>query len=455
MNFAYVSTIFPNDLPNTFQGSRLPEEPLDILYSLGKGKEYANCEYIDVWDKAQNLKLKNADVIILSTTNSYIQWNNHPLGISLVRNTIDKIKSITEKENDLNLIVYGPHVPAHAKDIYKMGAKAVFIGEAELVVNKAAVNILNNKEVSDFHGYVDPISLKAKSNAVINNMDELPTPAYEFTVAKNYWAHNTPNDDVVPFGHLYETSRGCPFMCSFCNTTTHRRKYRTKSNDKIKTDLLYLSKASSKKYVYLIDESFSYDFEWFKSVSRTLKELPFQYGCQGNLKFLSKEKIDMMADSNFISLEFGFESGDVDILKGIGKENRLSEAAELLNYACTKGISPLLFTLIGLPGETENTLQNTLDFFSKLSPEVRISISMPTPYLGTRLYKQGVKEGLIDPLVTDERIYSYTGRVGHKLNFKSEDFKEFQSKYGPNNYLTPTTKQRLGADVKSLFQLSL
>lgn len=450
MNVAFLSTTFQS-IPAQYQGSHEPEEPLDLLYAIATAKRVANCVYVDVNDDGLATTLEDADAIVISTTNSYLQWNNHPLGLDMLKRIWSRMDAVAPDWSSRRRVIFGPHVPAHADELFEMGADYVLLGEAEMEACLAATEVGRTRYAGC---RVDPaLGVAAATAAVVDPLDSLPCPAYETTIGRSYWAHNHPEKGRT--GHLYEASRGCPYFCSFCNTVTHRRAFRFKSPAKIEADLARLAGLTAKDYVYFIDELFGFRTQWLDDLAPRLEQLPFQYGCQANLRFMSRSKLDAMRQAGFVSIEFGFETADEDLLRLVGKDNRLGTAADLLCYAANIGLNPLLFVLVGLPGERAVTLARTVDFLRTLPPEVRISVGMPTPYIGTKLYAIGVSEGTIPRDAKGEFLYRYTGQIGHGMCFDPEAAKAFMSKYGENHNLTPVFLDQFESDLCELFQIGL
>lgn len=438
---ALISTEFIDVLPEEYQGSHAAEEPLDLLYVAGSLRDIVETRVINFSDIDDLEFLSESDAIVYSTTNSYLQWNNHPLGLSLFKKTWDRASNYIRI--GVPRFVFGPHVPMHYMEILGMGATAVFIGEAELEVANAVTASLQIRGSNARTNSSGPIA--------VANLDDLPTPAYEHSVRREYAAHNSPHDKYK-LGHLYEASRGCPYQCSFCNTITHRREYRTKSASTISRDLERLALLTERRdYIYFIDESFAYRNDWFSTIEPVLTELPFVYGAQGNLAFMSVEKLETLQRAGFVSIEFGLESADRNILKQVGKNNRLPQAASLINSAADLGLNPLLFINVGLPGETGDTLKATTEFLSTLSPKVRMSVAMPTPYKGTALDALGRSSGIIPTNALPQEGYLYTGKIGHDLSFSETDKNKFLAKYGPNNFLESHAIDSFRNDVLGLF----
>lgn len=443
---AFVSTDF-EELPSHYQGSHLPEEPLDILYAMGavRGVE---ARYVK-FDPAGIEYLQAADAVVVSTTNSYLQWNNHPLGLHLFGSVMQKVRKASSDR--AKVLVFGPHVPAHHEDIYEIGADFVVLGEAELVI-AGIIEYLEGSTSMDepvFPGLVPRGATSLPQQAVVVDLDKLPTPAYEAVLANDYNAHNHPEAGTL--GHLYEASRGCPYMCDFCNTITHRREHRVKSVEKIRSDLAVLAQVTERKYVYFIDESFGFRKAWFDELMPVLTELPFEFGCQGNLSFATKEKLDSMVQAGFVNVEFGYETANESIVKGIGKNNRMKGARDLINHSASIGLNPILFAQVGLPGETAESLRQSVEFMRGLDSRVRVSIAMTTPYRDTAVWRQGVETGVIQLSVKGEELYGYSGRVGHELKFDQEAAQAFSDVFGPNHHLTADFLDELEASLTRLF----
>ncbi len=438
VKIGFIPTSF-KEFPNEFQGSHLLEEPLDLMYCAGALNNYFDCKLVqDLNDDGLGC-LNDCDILVFSTTNSYLQYNNYPLGLGQFKLIWEKVQAV-ENFDKIYKVVIGPHVIHHKEELLQMGANMVFSGEAEMEAALHILNLANNGKAV----------LNNYSHSVVSNLDDLPCPAYSLTSSGLYRAHNCiPN--IHMYGHLYEASRGCPYKCSFCNTITHRRQYRTKSPRKIYDDLSYLCTVSSHRYVYFIDESFAFDYNWFLELSTFLKKMPLHFGCQANLKFMNLELLDLMKECGFVSLEFGFESASEKILRQVGKDNRLRDAAEVVNYAASIGLNPLLFLIFGLPGETKNTIEETVEFLYGLDARVRTSIALPTAYPGTGLYKKGVELGVLNSDMKDDVLYEFNGQIGHDLMMASEFKDSFLSKYGPNNYLTDDFVIGLRNDLAKLF----
>jgi hypothetical protein len=110
---AILSTGF-DEVPAYYQGSPLSEEPLDVMYAAAAVQQAE--ARIARFDEPGRAVLAAADVLVVSTTNSYLQWNNHPLGLGLFTGVLGRAKEIIGA--DVPIVAFGPHVPAHYQELW-------------------------------------------------------------------------------------------------------------------------------------------------------------------------------------------------------------------------------------------------------------------------------------------------------------------------------------------------
>ncbi|MFH1125908.1 MAG: glycosyltransferase, partial [Candidatus Altiarchaeota archaeon] len=178
-------------------------------------------------------------------------------------------------------------------------------------------------------------------------------------------------------------------------------------------------------YVYFIDENFGVNDKCLEDVCAELKGSGIKWACETHFMVMTKDKLRRMAESGCVEVEYGLESGDSEVLKRLNKTIDLNRAEELTRYTIEVGLRPWLFLLVGSPGETKKSIQNTLNFVRKF-PRKRISFSVdtPLPYPTTALWQEGVKTGKIKDNVWSE-LNDVSGTIGNDFT-KDEVEKEKQ-----------------------------
>jgi hopanoid biosynthesis associated radical SAM protein HpnJ len=242
---------------------------------------------------------------------------------------------------------------------------------------------------------------------VIENLDELPWVTKVYKRDLDVTRYNVPFL-LNPFLSLY-TSRGCPAMCTFClwPQTHSGHRWRLRSADDVAAEVRYAREAFPQvKEIFFDDDTFNYQKARTIELCRKLKPLNFTWSCTSRVT-TDYETLKAMKDSGCRLLIVGYESGDPQILKNI-KKGATIDMAERFTANCKKlGLMIHGDFIVGLPGETPQTIRRTLDFAKRLDTET-IQVSIAHPYPGTEFYEFAKKNNLIT-------IDSMTDEVGHQL----------------------------------------
>jgi radical SAM superfamily enzyme YgiQ (UPF0313 family) len=243
--------------------------------------------------------------------------------------------------------------------------------------------------------------------AVIENLDELPWVSKVYKRDLDVTRYNVPFL-LNPFISFY-TTRGCPAMCTFClwPQTHSGHRWRLRSADDVASEVRYALEAFPQiKEIFFDDDTFNYQKARTIELCKKLKPLNFTWSCTSRVT-TDYETLKAMKDSGCRLLIVGYESGDQQILKNI-KKGATIEMAERFTANCKKlGLLIHGDFIIGLPGETRQTIRKTIDFAKRLDTET-IQVSIAHAYPGTELYEYGKQNNLIT-------IESMTDDVGHQL----------------------------------------
>ena len=243
--------------------------------------------------------------------------------------------------------------------------------------------------------------------AVIENLDELPWVTKVYKRDLDVTRYNVPFL-LNPFISFY-TSRGCPAMCTFClwPQTHSGHRWRLRSADDVASEVRYALEAFPQiKEIFFDDDTFNYQKARTIELCKKLKPLNFTWSCTSRVT-TDYETLKAMKDSGCRLLIVGYESGDQQILKNI-KKGATIDMAERFTANCKKlGLLIHGDFIIGLPGESRQTIRKTIDFAKRLDTET-IQVSIAHAYPGTELYEYGKQNNLIT-------IESMTDDVGHQL----------------------------------------
>ncbi|MFC1623834.1 B12-binding domain-containing radical SAM protein [Candidatus Omnitrophota bacterium] len=221
-------------------------------------------------------------------------------------------------------------------------------------------------------------------------------------------------------GMYISASRGCYFSCKFCyrpidifkENPGEVRKVIHRSIEAVIDEIKWLVKNYNINAFNLIDELPCADKKWMQDfcVSLLKNRIKLKWACQARIDQFSEkdnELLRLMKKSGLVRIGFGLESGSRTVLKGMGKEGYVPERANMvIRLVRRSGIKPVVSVMMGYPGETEDTLAETIEFLQKnlLSMD---SFFMLQPFPGTEVYRTHVR-GLINEEEWLER-YSHKG----------------------------------------------
>jgi hopanoid biosynthesis associated radical SAM protein HpnJ len=238
--------------------------------------------------------------------------------------------------------------------------------------------------------------------AILTDMDSLPfvTNVYkrDLTV-ENYYIGYLKH----PYISLY-TGRGCFSRCIFClwPQTIGGNRYRVRSADHVFEEIkLAQSLFPQVKEFFFDDDTFTDNRPRAEEIARKLKTLGVTWSCNAKAN-VPYETLKVMRECGLRLLLVGFESGNQDILNGIRKGIRVDRAREFVQNCKRLGIKIHGTFILGLPGETRETMRQTMDYARELDVDT-IQVSLAAPYPGTELYARALANGwLVTSSLTDD-----------------------------------------------------
>ena len=234
----------------------------------------------------------------------------------------------------------------------------------------------------------------------ISDLDSLPWPAYHVFKMERY-TNLQPATDAVEGARSFSilTSRGCPYRCTFCSQSIMPHKWRARTAENVLAEWRHLVEELGAQEIGVLDDSANIRVDRLFKLSNALIEnrlnhVPwiFVNGIRANLA--SKELLARMKAAGLKRTAFGVESGDPDILRSIDKRVDLDTVRRAFKDAKSVGLETIGFFIIGLPGETEETMERTIRFACELDPMIA-NFSMLTPYPGTKVYEIARQQGRI------------------------------------------------------------
>ncbi len=234
-----------------------------------------------------------------------------------------------------------------------------------------------------------------KARAQIADMDALP-------FVSDVYARDLRMEDYFigylrhPYVSIY-TGRGCKSRCTFClwPQTVGGHKYRVRSPENVAAEVARIRTLFPQaKEIFFDDDTFTDDLPRAEAIARLLGKMGVTWSCNAKAN-VPRETLKILKDNGLRLLLVGYESGNQQILHNI-KKGMLVDVARRFTKDCHElGIKIHGTFILGLPGETRETIEQTIKFATELNPHT-MQVSLAAPYPGTYLHRQAVENGWLD-----------------------------------------------------------
>lgn len=287
------------------------------------------------------------------------------------------------------------------------------------------------KEVWGGRDWADIQGISYRRNGVVSHnperaqmtpeaLDQLPfvTPIYHRDL--DYLKYNSPYCQY-PYVSLY-TGRGCPARCTFCLwpqvTTGHA--YRSRSPENVLEEVREMPRLFPKmKEIFFDDDTFTADPARARQIAERMRPLGQCWSTNARAN-VDRETLKTMKDGGLRLFVVGYESGNEQILRNIRKGVSLERARRFTKDCHEFGILIHGTFMVGLPGETKETIEETMRFAREMDPET-LQVSLASPYPGTQFYHYVQEHGfLLESVYNDEAGYqkctvSYPGLSAEEI----------------------------------------
>lgn len=338
---------------------------------------------------------KNYDVIGVTSTTYQYQVSNQIVGELKKRG----IKSL--------FILGGIHATIAPDDLETSNFDGFCIGEGEISLSELFRRLESGEDIYSIKGFYfkcgDKIIRNEKS-AAVKNLDDLPFRDYEIMNTKKLLGLRNKWFSIA-------FSRGCTFSCNFCinqklralfKETNDFGYYRCNSVDRAIEELMY----NVEKYheeidvINLDDDLLIADKKWFASFAKQYKEKIYEpygikYAINGRANLINEDLVKQLKESGCDLVRIGFETGS-EKMRNLVLAKEITD--EQLKFAFSLfhkyNLRAQAFCMIGIPGETKDTIQASIDMLQELKPDL-IRMAIFEPFIGTPMYYYCVEHDLL------------------------------------------------------------
>lgn len=356
----------------------------------------------------------------------------------------------------------GTHVSAlPEQSLEQSDADFLFINEAEETIKEVAEVLSRGPaESADLGGLLERIQgLAVRTETEVRltpprpyvaNLDTLPYPARHLLPNQAYCM---PFFEKEPFVTVIPT-RGCPWQCTFCRAgQVWGRRVRTRSVENVLGEIQQILEELGISKIIFMTDALTLNTKWAKEFFKAIvsANLVFDWICNSRVDAVDLEMLQLMKQAGCKLISYGVESGNQGILDACKKGIHLEDSVNAINWTRQAGILSMAYFILGLPGETHQTINETIAFAKHLNPDY-VNFHIATPFPGTALYEQAVEAGWLT--TNNWAEYEEEGSaVMRTANLSPEELMRAQRRAMREFYLRPGQLFRELKGIRSRAQL--
>lgn len=368
-----------------------PVFPIGLAYIAGALKENQTPYHVldlcfeEDYEAAISYAVKSVqpDIVGLSLRNvDNVSYPNYVSYLSFYR----QIVQVVRKYSRATIVIGGSGFDLLPDEILEyIGADLGVVGEGEI----SFVKLVNNL-AEDFSGDQESKIIDAR-HEVIGNLDDLPIPDRS----------GFDNDAYLKQGGMgnIQTKRGCPFKCIYCTyPVIQGEKVRQRSPKRVCDEIETLLEEGVNN-IFFVDNEFNYPLEHAISICQEIvaRKLPIKWSCYCHPGFVTQELVELMLNSGCTGMEFGSDAANETMLENMGKNFSVSDLKRASDICHQSGMSFCHSLLMGGPGETMETVQQTLDTILAMDSTAVICMVGIRVFPDTKLCHIAMAEGVISP----------------------------------------------------------
>lgn len=292
------------------------------------------------------------------------------------------------------IIVGGPHMSSMGPEtIERFPEFDISVqGEGEKILVELLHALDRGEDLANVRGLIyrrNGEAVLTAPSVTPNELDELPFPAWDllpdFPKAYPLAIYDYPAGPVATIA----ASRGCPFHCKFCDTSTFGARVRFYSPQKVFEMMKYLNTRWGVKHVLFVDDLFLASRLRTTEICNLIvaSGLKMTWSCAARVDTVRPDLLDLMKRAGCWQISFGLETGSDEMLQKMDKCARVAKSEQAVEWTNAAGIRVKGLFMLGYPGETSESIEMTKEFVQRI-PMTIMNLTKFTPYPGSPVYRE-------------------------------------------------------------------
>ena len=348
------------------------------------------------------------------------------VGFSCLTSVMSNVRTLVEQirllKKDIKIVLGNIHATIFTDELLKEEMADIIVrGEGEYSTLEVAQALKNGRSLQGIKGISYLQDGKVYHNPdkeLIEDLDELPYPAWHLLNLRNY--RNFPSiciyNAVVP---PIQASRGCPYRCTFCSQDKTYKRPRYRRTERIIEEVEYLHSRFNIRYFGIYDAYFPFSIkQGLEFCDEFIKR-----GLHKKIRWITEARVDKvnlellmrMKEAGAHLIMYGLESGNQRVLDSLRKKTTLEQARRAARDTKKAGILSFGLFMLGMPGETEETCEDTIRFAKELDCDlVKFNIAVPFP--GSEFFESCKGNLNLDNVDRLEKFNSWTDWISHSTD---------------------------------------
>jgi anaerobic magnesium-protoporphyrin IX monomethyl ester cyclase len=364
-----------------------------------------------------------------------------------------------KQELAIPILIGGSHVTALPDETMRNRCfDFAVLGEGEATIVDLAETIEKNRDLSKVKGIAyrdDGRIVMTESRPLIGNLDTIPFPERDLLPPLSEYRPSPAACKRLPQATMM-TSRGCPYRCAFCDRSVFGNLARTRTARNVVDEMELLVTRFGAREIRFWDDIFNIDQRRVLDICEELlsRKLDVPWNCLARISRMNANVLKAMAKAGCWQVDYGIESGNQAILNGIMKGQTLEQVERVVKMTRRAGIAVRGFFMLGLPGEDESTMRDTIRFAKRLDLTSAV-FHITTPFPGTALFEIAKESGELRSEVNyDEYMLGFSEDVPYvPKGLTAERIKEIQRNAYWQFYFRPSFLLKRALETRSFLDV--